>query len=46
MYNMCQKEGIIMSEKRKKFKELAEKRVSNAIKNIQNKKHILLCFVK
>lgn len=32
---MCQKEGIIMSEKRGKFKELAEKRVSNAMKNIQ-----------
>lgn len=32
---MCQKEGIIMSEKREKFKELAEKRVNNAMKNIQ-----------
>ena len=32
---MCQKEGILMSEKRKKFKELAEKRVNNAMKNIQ-----------
>lgn len=35
MYNMCQKEGILCQKKRIKFKELAEKRVNNAMKNIQ-----------